>query len=759
MGTCIICGSTADGDICGTHEQDAFFEFRGDRPEQLTTDRYYRGTVDGFAEFGVFVDVGTVTGLLHRSEIPKRLESLDWEPGEEVFVQVLDIHDNGNIDLGWSLRQEPREFRGHLIDDPEIGKPVTADTVAEPATDEADSSTSDDEAATAADREETETIQTDDEDQDAARSSMASQPESGFEPATESVPETKAGTEPGSKGASAADSSEGSRTASGSQGTFEPAVQSTEERAATDESATSSSAKAQETAEKPGSPEGEPAEAERVPVESLEDHLGEIVAVEGEITDIRQTSGPTVFELSDETDSVECAAFKSAGVRAYPEVDLSDIVRLVGEVERRRGDLQIETTSLEVLESEAAEAVETRLADALRERARPVETDLLVDDPDIAVVKDDLIEAATVIRRAVLEPRPVIVRHTATLEGYVAGTALERALLPLVRAEHEESAAEYHYVDRRPLDDPFYDIDAATDDVTDMLEAADRHGEKHPLFVLVDAGSTRESIDGLEFLSIYDAESVVIDGGFADADAADAAEALVSPTAAGADPVPTGVLGVHLAGIVNSDVRDDLTHLPAASYWDGLPDRYGDLAKSAGYDLEAVRSIRNAVALEAFYQSYEDKRELIADLFWDERNLALAEPISEQFRTKLEAELETAEPHLEDRNREGVSIAVLDVDAYTHQYDFPPVRILIDQLHRRRDPPEPSVTIGFKRDELLVTGSEWVDVRGVGEAVAERLPEAGVTPRGGRDGTIEFLSGERDAVLEAAVEEIAARLA
>ncbi|MFB6267277.1 MAG: OB-fold nucleic acid binding domain-containing protein [Halodesulfurarchaeum sp.] len=756
MGTCIICGSSADGDICGTHEQDVFFEFRGDRPEQLTTDRYYRGTVDGFAEFGVFVDIGAVTGLLHRSEIPRRLESLDWEAGETVFVQVIDIHDNGNIDLGWSLRQEPREFRGHLIDDPDIGKPVTPDTEEEAAPTGTHTSTEPAGPVEGADQEES--APTDDEEPVEATSSMASQPETGFEPATESVAGSEADTGARSEQVTEGNGGKGAPAAS-TEGAFEPAVQSAGGAGPTAESAGAESTA--ETAERhgeAGAEEEEAPEAERVAVENLEDHVGDIVALEGEITDVRQTSGPTVFEVTDETGSIECAAFKAAGVRAYPEVDLADIVTLVGEVERRRGDLQIETTSLEVLEGEEAEAVETRLADALRERARPVETDLLVDDPEIGVVNEDLIEAATVIRRAVLEPRPVIVRHTATLEGYVAGTALERALLPLVRSEHEESAAEYHYVDRRPLDDPFYDIEAATDDVTDMLEAADRHGEKHPLFVLVDAGSTRESIDGLEFLSIYDAESVVIDGGFADADAADAAEALVSPTAAGADPVPTGVLGVHLAGIVNGDVREDLAHLPAASYWDGLPDRYADLAKSAGYDLDAVRSIRNAVALEAFYQSYEDKRELIADLFWDERNLALAEPISEQFRTKLEAELETAEPHLEDRNREGVSIAVLDVDDYTHQYDFPPVRILIDQLHRQRNPPEPSVTIGFKRDELLLTGSEWVDVRAVGEAVADQLPEAGVTPRGGRDGTIEFLSGERDAVIEAVVDEIAARL-
>ena len=103
-----------------THEEDVWFDFRGSRPEQLTPGRFYRGSVDGFADFGVFVDLcPQVTGLLHRSELDRRLESLDWEPGDTVFVQVTNVRDNGNVDLAWSIRQSEREFRGAKIHDPD----------------------------------------------------------------------------------------------------------------------------------------------------------------------------------------------------------------------------------------------------------------------------------------------------------------------------------------------------------------------------------------------------------------------------------------------------------------------------------------------------------------------------------------------------------------------------------------------------------------------------------------------------------------
>jgi hypothetical protein len=76
----------------------------------------------------VFVDVGdSVTGLLHRSELDQRLESLDWESGDTVFVQVQQVRDNGNVDLSWSIRQSEDEFRGTLVDDPDQGAPFVAD--------------------------------------------------------------------------------------------------------------------------------------------------------------------------------------------------------------------------------------------------------------------------------------------------------------------------------------------------------------------------------------------------------------------------------------------------------------------------------------------------------------------------------------------------------------------------------------------------------------------------------------------------------
>lgn len=692
MGSCIICGASVDGRICDLHEEDVVFEFRGERPDQLTVGRFYRGTVDGFAEFGVFVDIGSVTGLLHKSELDRRLDSLDWEPGDTVYVQVQNVRDNGNVDLGWSIRQDETAFRGTLIEDPDADEEILAD--------------------------EAETNQ-----EEPSESTTRTRPSDGRD-----------------------------ERASGSAGGEDESVSTGQENESTSPS--------QEEASGTGASDEEPATAQPlVSIDELADHVGELVRIEGEVTTARQTSGPTVFEIRDETGAVDCAAFEEAGVRAYPEAGTDDVVRIEGEVERRRGELQVETEALVVLDDEEREAVTDRMHDALVERARPDSVEPLATETTVAAVPDALQETATAIRRAILEGRPVVVRHSATADGYVAGVAIERATLPLIREEHQSADAEYHYFDRRPLEGSVYDMDDATGDVTGMLSNRERHDEEIPLFVFVAAAGTAESLDGLELLDIYGANQVVVEDRVVDDKVVETVDTVVSPPERDGETTATA-LAANVAAHVNEDVRADLDHLPAVSFWEETPAAYLDVAQEAGYDESALSEIREAVALEAFYQSYEDKRELIIDLLFAEEAedaLGLAGHVSEQFRTKMDAEVETAEANLERREREGEDIIVLDTAAYTHRYEFPPKSLLLDELYRRHRNTADAV-VGIDEDEAYVRSRSDVDVRSLVEVATEDAPAAGLDARGAREGRIEFLAGERENAREAILDALVGAL-
>jgi len=700
MANCIICGTSADGPICDVHQEDVAFEFEGNHPSQLTPGRYYRGRVDGYADFGVFIDIGNVTGLLHRSKLDRRLESLDWSVGDDVFVQVNNIRDNGDVDLGWSIRQAEREFRGVLVDAPD------GDYLADEYYDDGD---------------------------EAEQSVEEASGDGGT--AADAGTDEPAGAEPEESDEEDADEHVESER--------EAADDAADPEAATNE--TESGRK-----ETPGT-----ADIDRVAVEDLREMVGEVVRLEGEVVSARQTSGPTVFEFRDETGVVDCAAFVEAGVRAYPDIEADDIVQLDGEVRLRRDEIQVETESLVELEGEAETAVRDRMEEALDARARPEESDLLGEDAALEAVADDIDDAATVIRRAVLESRPVVVRHDATTDGYVAGAAIERAVLPLVEAEHAGADAVYHYFDRRPLEEGVYDMNDATKDVTRMLGDRERHDEKLPLFVFAAAGSTTASMDGLELLDVYGAPRVVLDGRPADEPVAGEIDSLVT-----AEERTAATVAATVAAAVNDDVRDELVHLPAVSYWDEVPEPYADLAAEAGIDADTARDLREAIALEAFYQSYEDKRELISDLLFTESTddpVGLAGHISEQFRTRIDTEVETAEANLEHFETDDEPILVLDTEAYTHRYEFPPEWLLLDELYRRRRD-ECVALVGVAEDEAFIRTDSVVDVRGVVEVAREHAPESALSVRSAREGRVEFLIGEResarDALLEALAEEL-----
>jgi len=730
MGSCIICGVDVDGGgrICDPHQEDVVFDFRGNSPDQLVSDRFYRGVVDGYAEFGVFVDLAPgVTGLLHRSELDRRLDSLDWEPGDEVVVQVKGVRDNGNIDLAWSIRQADREFRGVLVQDGDTEHlPDEEDEEGEEDDGEADAESdakNDAEPDAEADAEPVESDVSDDEPADES---------------DDDTPEFDEVDETGEADAGADEANEAGETAEA------------DEAGETGETVETTESDASETAA-----DDLDDDRERVGIGTLADAVGDAVRIDGEVVSVRQTGGPTVFEVRDETGVVDVAAFVEPGVRAYPDVEVGDAVRIDGEVESHRGDVQVESEALVLLEGEEAETVRRRLAEALTAEARPEGLQPLAGDEAVAELADGLLDAAEAIRRAVLESRPIVVRHPATADGYVAGAAVERAVLPLIREEHAKSDAEYHYFTRRPLDDPVYGMDAATNDATRMLQDRDRHDEQLPLFLLVGTGSTVESADGIDLLSVYGVDAVVVDAEVADPETRDAVDTLVSPEIDGVDAdLSTGALVASLASAVNDEVRADLRHLPAVSYWAETPDRYVELARDAGYDAERVAELREAVALEAYYQSYQDKRELVADLLFEDGG-NLAAHVSEQFREKLETEVNTATENVVTEAVDGVEFAVLDTDGYTHRYDFPPTPLLLDDLHRRNANGEAYATVGIGTDELYVRTNADVSVRDVAERAAELAPNADVATAGLREGKIEFLSGERDAVEDAVVAAVA----
>lgn len=626
MSECIICGADVEGaDICSLHEEDVLFTFAGNDPEQLIEGRYYTGTVDGFADFGVFIDLGNgVTGLLHRNELDRRLESLGWNESDSVCVQVTNVRSDGDVDLGPSIRQTPADFRGTLKQGPDEG----------PAPDPID--TSDEPVGT------------------------------------------------------------------------------------TDDTPTE--------------------DLDRTQIRSLDRYLGRNVALEGIIDDIRQTGGPTVFTLHDESGTVECAAFAGAGVRAYPDVEAGDTVRIRGKVEHRFEDHQVEVDGLDQLTDDAGKTVRHRVIESAEIPDAIDELSLLYADAANLAIETDIREAAAAISQAISQGQRIRIRHPVSVDGFVAAAAIERAIEAVLAEDHDPSTVRSR-VGRRPVEEVAYDVPAA------LMDVEPDGDDEQPFIILVDMGSTDEARGAFNLLELFGVEFHVIDSASPDPQLLEQINPLVNPWCGeGTYPIPTTTsVAINVAGLIAEDMRDEFRHLPAVADPDDLPETAARLLEESAYVPEDVEEMHQAITLEAFYQPWGDKRALIRRILFERASGAI-EPISEQFRTKLDQAIETARYNASVEPVNGTELVVLDAEKYGQRYDFPPLAVLLDGLLADGDFEAP-IAVGVGEDTIELTG-ESGDLQLIAQELRSRVADAGITHAGGDDGQIRFLPGCREAVLE-----------
>src|SRR5690606_24307149 len=175
----------------------------------------------------------------------------------------------------------------------------------------------------------------------------------------------------------------------------------------------------------------------------LHSQVGKTVMIKGEVIQVKQTGGPTIFTLADDSGLVFCAAFERAGVRAYADIDSDMMVRVIGEVSLRNNQVQVEIKSMKRLWGGDASVVKDQIEKAIDLRAEPAQTEFLVKSEILDRLRPAMKAVAKEIRRAVLKSRPIVVRHHADADGISAAVAIEMAILPLI-AEVSGPDAEYH---------------------------------------------------------------------------------------------------------------------------------------------------------------------------------------------------------------------------------------------------------------------------------------------------------------------------
>ena len=501
-------------------------------------------------------------------------------------------------------------------------------------------------------------------------------------------------------------------------------------------------------------------------VDELE--AGTEVTVAGEIAGIKQTAGPTVFRLRDGTGIVACAAFEDAGVRAHPDVALDDTVRIRGPVEKRDGGMQVEVDRLTPLADDAAADLRDAVTDRTAERAEPPSVDPLVEWAAFEKLRPGLRTVARRLRRAVLEGRPIRVRHHADGDGMCAAVPLQHAVERFIEQVTHDTPG--HLFERLPSKAPFYEMEDVTRDLNFALEGRERHGQKLPLLLMLDNGSTAEDVPAYRNLAHYEIPIVVVDHHHPDPEAVDPLlDAHVNPYLHDEDyRITTGMMAVELARLVDPSLSKDLRHVPAVA---GLADRsdaeamddYLALAAEAGYDREDLERIGEALDYAAHWLRYSDGGQFVADVLnvdGDERrHEELVDVLSDRARRDVDRQLDAIEPHAEhERLDNDVRLYRADVDEYAHRFTYPAPGKTTGALHDRKvaEHGSPVITVGYGPDfAVLRSDGVRLDIPRMVTELNEEIPGAGVSGGGHLVvGSIKFVEGRRSDVVSALVEKM-----
>lgn len=507
-----------------------------------------------------------------------------------------------------------------------------------------------------------------------------------------------------------------------------------------------------------------------VRISELSGKVGKTVAIEGEIAQIKQTSGPTIFTIVDETGTQNAAAFIEAGVRAYPEAELGNIVRVIGEVMMRNNQLQIEADMLTVLSEDEAAAVRLKIEKALDIRSEPEDIPLLVKSDVMAQLRPEMKKVAKIIRKAVFTSQPIILRHHADADGICSAVAIEQAVVALIRESGGDFDADYFLFKRAPSKAPFYEIEDITRDLDFSTKDHIRYGQKMPLVLLTDNGSTEEDEPAYKIASVYDIPFVVIDHHHPDATIDKYLLAHVNPYHVGGDfGITAGMLGTEVARLINPKVEPLIRHLPAVA---GVGDRseaperelFLALVKDQ-YPEEACKDIALALDYEQFWLRFNDGREIVKDILNitgnTERHKKLIRLLVDGANTMIEDQMSTCMPHIVPRLlKNDARLFLIDVEIHAHKFTFPPPGKTSGEVHDRlckQNAGKPVVTIGFGPDfAVLRSRGVLMNIPRMVRELRNEIPGGGISGGGHLVvGSIKFVEGMRDVVLEALIQKIA----
>lgn len=449
--------------------------------------------------------------------------------------------------------------------------------------------------------------------------------------------------------------------------------------------------------------------------------------------------GPVIFSVSDGYGSVD-AVIKDSNF------DVDDVVEITGQVNERAGKLQIEIDGIRESKIDFGPIIE--------KNSEPTTSEFSVKSERLEKLRPYFYAVAKRIRRAVLENQSILIRHHSDSDGINAGLAIEHACRQLM--EKIGINPDYNLY-RSPSRAPFYEISDVFRDIVMTKRTIEGHGQKKPLIIVLDNGSTPEDVFGLRTLKSLDFEVIVIDHHDPviiknKKTAVDDHISLhINPYIEGFDSkMCAAMLAYELGRWIYENSSDPA--LPAVA---GISDRSDKeetekYINNSGKTRTELEEIGIAFDFIAYQLKFDAGKGLFDELY---KTPELVKTINEEVRKGVETQLKSTMPYLRTRDIDGVTLSTIDLEKYTMRFKYPNPGKIVGMIHDTVSVGKehmPIITLGYLTDMIIVRATKPVlPVTKMIARVKKDIPHSHIEG-GGHEcaGAMKFVPAHLDDILE-----------
>jgi RecJ-like exonuclease len=495
--------------------------------------------------------------------------------------------------------------------------------------------------------------------------------------------------------------------------------------------------------------------------------VGKKMRISGQITNVKQTSGPTLMVINDGSANFTLKAFKKPGVRAYPEADLNDFIDVEVTINERNGGVEGEVSNLRKLSGNELDTRTKNLESLKEEQYKVKDGNFFIKSKAFDLMKPSFLKVASIIKKAVINGRPILLRHHADCDGYAAALSIEGAIMNLMEEVYgSDMLVKYQNYRRAPSKAPFYEYEDAVKDVAYWLRDKVKNGvDKAPLVIITDNGSTEEDILSIKQMQFYGSEVVVIDHHYPGEVKKGKVlvdkyiSAHINPYLHGYDSnICAGMLGFELARYI-SPQNNNKIFIPAMAaildHCDG-PEKefYVKAAQKEGYDEDFLKKLGEIIDLQSHYVKFSESRELFDEIFRNaDAQKLMVEMLTPELKNRYSQLWKVAEHYSKVEDYGKFYLVAFDGELGVARGEYPAVGKSTNHVHAKFEEKldKPVITMTYGPTFVTIRVADAINGFAISEFVEMVKKDVPFTAADGggheRVGSIKFVEYGRDDVI------------